>query len=61
MENNGLRYDAMKGNQGMKHVTLMALTTFVMLSLIFAGCASADGGQVAAGILQGIDQGLSGL
>ena len=31
------------------------------LTLLLAGCASGDGGQVAAGILQGIGQGLSGL
>lgn len=33
----------------------------ISISLFLAGCASADGGQIASGILQGIGQGLSGL
>jgi len=33
----------------------------IAISLLFAGCASVDGGQVAAGILQGVGTGLSGL
>ena len=33
----------------------------IAISLFLAGCASVDGGQVAAGILQGVGAGLSGL
>ena len=42
----------------------MMIIVFVMIlasSFLFAGCASGDGGHIAAGILQGIGQGLSGL
>jgi len=45
----------------MKHTTLIVLTTFVMLALVLAGCASTDGGAVVGGILQGVGAGLSGL
>ena len=37
------------------------ICTIVTLALFCAGCASGDGGQIAAGILQGIGAGLSGL
>lgn len=31
------------------------------IAILFAGCASADGGAVVGGILQGVGAGLSGL
>ena len=37
------------------------ICTIVSLSLFCGGCATGQGGEVAAGILQGIGAGLSGL
>ena len=43
--------------------TLFAKLILVIVgcSLFCAGCASADGGEVLSGVLQGVGQGLSGL
>ena len=40
---------------------VVAMGIALAISLLLAGCASGDGGQVVSGILQGIGQGLSGL
>ena len=45
----------------MNRMTFIILVTTFALSLLLAGCASGEGGQVLSGILQGIGQGLSGL
>ena len=40
---------------------ILTASMILIVSIIFVGCASGDGGQVVSGILQGIGQGLSGL
>ena len=45
----------------MNRMTFIVLVMTFAITLLVSGCASGDGGQVAAGILQGIGQGLSGL
>ena len=40
---------------------VVAMGFAIVISLLLAGCASGDGGQVLSGVLMGIGQGLLGL
>ena len=45
----------------MKSSILKSVALIATMSLLLAGCASGNGGQVLSGVLQGIGQCLSGL
>ena len=40
---------------------IFVMSGVLAMSILLAGCASGNSGQVVSGILQGIGQGLSGL